>query len=69
MLFTVRTGLGTVSLHTGEFSDEVEQADRVPRQHAGWQSVRYKGKRYQFFGGIRTSFFIDLSNPIRSRKA
>ena len=72
MLFTVRTGLGTVRrMRTAgrEFTDTVERVHREPRQHAGWQSVRYKGARYQLHGGIRTSFFINLNNPIRSRRA
>jgi len=42
--------------------------ERIPRQHKGWQSVTYKGKRYQVFGGIRNYEFIDLSNPLKTRK-
>ena len=42
--------------------------DRSPRQHAGWESITYKGARYQLFGGIRVPSFIDLSNPLKSRK-
>ena len=38
---------------------------RTPTPHAGWQSVRYDGRRYQVFGGIRGPLFIDLSNPIQ----
>lgn len=37
---------------------------REPVQHVGWQSVRYQGKRYQVFGGIRGPLFIDISNPL-----
>jgi hypothetical protein len=39
---------------------------RTPRQHAGWQSVRYQGKRYQLFGGVRVNEFIDVANPLRT---
>ena len=38
--------------------------NRIPRQHVGWQSVVYKGKRYRLGGGIRTDYFINLDNPI-----
>lgn len=31
-------------------------AELTPRQHHGWQSVQYKGKRYQVFGGIQIGF-------------
>jgi hypothetical protein len=34
------------------------------RQHVGWQSVRWQGKRYQLFGMIRGQAFIDLSLPL-----
>ena len=37
---------------------------RIPRQHSGWQSVRFDGNRYVLRGGIRTDFFISLNNPI-----
>ena len=59
-----RLGLNGVGPWPAEFTDEVEQVDRIPREHAGWQSVRYKGRRYQLFGGIRTAFFICLNSPI-----
>lgn len=65
--FDVRTGKGTVSLHTGKFNDVVTTAQRVPRQHRNWQSVTYKGKRYQLFGGIHTNWFICLNSPIKGR--
>lgn len=71
ILLTVRTGLGTVRrmrIAGREFTDTVERVHREPRQHAGWQSVRYKRKRYQLHGGIRTSLFINLNNPIRGKK-
>ena len=41
-----------------------ETATRIPRHHSGWQSVRYKGRRYQLFGGIRGPFYITLDMPI-----
>lgn len=37
---------------------------RVSKQHVGWRSAMYLGKRYQVFGGIRGDEFIDLSNPL-----
>lgn len=42
-------------------------ASRVPRQHKGWQSIKYQGKRYQLFGGIREVEFIDLCHPIKAK--
>ena len=66
--FDVRTGLGTVRMSDGTFTDIVEVAERVPRQHRNWQSVTYKGKRYQLFGGIHTNWFICLNSPIKGRK-
>jgi hypothetical protein len=39
--------------------------ERIPRQHAGWESVRWQGKRYQVFGGIRNPYFIDIANPLK----
>ncbi len=38
---------------------------RVPVQRKGWEYVRWQGRRYQVFGGIRNPEFIDISNPIR----
>lgn len=64
---TVRSGKGTVELHTGQFTDIVEMIDRVPRQHRNWQSIKYRGKRYQLFGGIHTAHFICLDSPIGKR--
>ena len=43
-----------------EFSDTVEYVQRAVRQHNGWQSIVYKGRRYQLHGGIRTCHFICL---------
>jgi hypothetical protein len=63
--FRVRSGLGTVSEDGREFTDIVETVARKPRQHTGWQSITYQGRRYQLFGGVRTSLFICLNNPIR----
>lgn len=37
---------------------------RMARQHSGWFSVWYLGKRYQLLGGLRVPFFINLSRPI-----
>lgn len=62
----VRLGLGTVTDEV-QFSDKVEIVDRVPTFNVGWQSVTYKGRRYQLFGGIRTPFFICLNDPIKGR--
>lgn len=64
--FIVRTGHGAVQWD-GEFTDAVETADRRPRLHRNWESVTYKGKRYQLFGGIRTPWFICLNHPLRSK--
>ncbi len=37
------------------------------RQHVGWESVQFHGKRYQILGGVRGPFFINLDRPL-SRK-
>lgn len=67
---TVRTGTGSI-IYTEDpncpsvgFTDEIKQIDRIPREHSGWKSVRYRKQRYQLFGGIRTAFFICLNSPI-----
>ena len=62
----VRRGVGCIYYHEAEpvFTDQVEVVDRVPREHSGWQSIRYNKQRYQLFGGIRTPFFICLNSPI-----
>lgn len=59
----VRTGKGTVTSNGG-FTDVVDTIVRVPRQHSGWKSVRYAGKRYVLHGGIRTDYFISELSPI-----
>lgn len=46
----------------------IAEVFRHTRQHKGWESVTYKGKRYQVFGGIRNPEFIDISHPIVRRK-
>gem|GEM_PF-5675409 len=38
--------------------------DATPRQHTGWQSIKFGGNRYALRGGIRTDFFISLNSPI-----
>ena len=48
----------------GEFPDAVARIVRRPRSHAGWQSVRYRGRRYQLFGGIRNGHWISLELPL-----
>ena len=40
---------------------------RAVREHSGWRSVKFMGKRYKLFGSIRTPLFIDLDNPIKGR--
>jgi len=65
--FDVRTGLGTVRLSDGVFTDVLTTATRAVRQHSGWQSVRYKGQRFQLFGGIHTNWFICLNSPIKGK--
>lgn len=57
-------GLNGVGPWPAEFTDEVAQVERIPRDHSGWQSIRYNKRRYQLFGGIRTAFFICLNSPI-----
>lgn len=66
MTFHVRTGLGTVT-PDGKFTDTVELASRAVRQHSRWQSVTYKGKRYQLHGGVYTDWFICLNTPIKGK--
>ena len=38
---------------------------RVPRQHKGWLSVKYKGVRYQLFGGVHVGRRINLKMPLK----
>jgi len=59
-LIHVRSGLGNPLRNGDGFTDTIEQVWRIPRQHSGWQSVQYKGKRYQLHGGIRTPHFITV---------
>lgn len=74
-MFVVRTGHGDVSHDSQrdpknpqtDFTDSVEIAERVVRQHSGWQSVRYKGKRYQLYGGVHVFWFICLNSPIKRK--
>lgn len=40
---------------------------RAVRQHSGWQSVRFAGRRYQLFGGIRGPYYINLSQPLTKK--
>jgi hypothetical protein len=50
------------------FKDPTGQViTRRARQHRGWLSVYWRGKRYQLFGGTRTPFFINPARPIRGR--
>lgn len=37
---------------------------RTRNRCAGWSWVRYAGRRYQLYGGIRTAFFVNLKNPL-----
>jgi hypothetical protein len=62
----VRTGKGSTD-GAGGFTDVVDVISRTPKKHSGWQSVTYKGKRYQLLGGIRTDYFISLRTGISSR--
>ena len=45
----------------------IDRATRAPRFHACWQSVTYKGQRYQLYGGIRNPLFINIKHPIKGR--
>jgi hypothetical protein len=65
--FLVRSGRGTWIDPDG-FTDVISGGWRVPRRHQGdWQSVTWKRRRYQLFGGIRTGYFICTNNPLRRR--
>jgi len=63
----------TFEIHDGKppFADLHQHAvgvtERAVRRHRGWESVRYRGKRYQLFGGIRTPLFINLRHPLKGR--
>jgi hypothetical protein len=67
MGLVVRTGENHGIL-IGGFGDGVEWIVRKPREHSGWQSVTYEGRRYKLWGGIRTNFWINLSMPIPTKK-
>lgn len=43
--------------------------ERVPRQHSGWQSVRYNGNQYQLHGGIRNNEFINVAHPLKKERS
>ena len=62
--FVVR-GLGGRMME--DFNDGIEWATRKLRYHHYWQSVFYKGKRYQLMGGVYTQYWIDLRCPIKGR--
>ena len=51
---------------TGDYSPVVEYINRVPRQHVNWRSIKYKGKKYQLFGGVRNILHINVDRPIRT---
>jgi hypothetical protein len=38
--------------------------ERTPQMHAGWQSVTWRGQRYQLHGGIRNPEFINVRHPL-----
>ena len=67
LLISVRTGKGDLKSDR-TFTDVVETVNRKPRFNVGWQAVTYKRQRYQLFGGIRTGYFICLSNPLSRRE-
>ena len=41
---------------------------RTPRQHSGWVSIAFQGRRYQVFGGVRNPLFIDITSPLKQRE-
>lgn len=45
----------------------IDRAERVPQFHTGWESVNYKGLRYQLHGGVRNPLFINIKHPIKGR--
>ena len=45
----------------------IGRAVRAPQFHTGWQSVTYKGQRYQLHGGIRNPLFINVKHPVKGR--
>jgi len=44
--------------------DVVHVIYRTPKQHDGWQTVRYKGKEYYLQGGMTAWHFIDLNETL-----
>lgn len=57
---------GTIS----GFTDTLEIVHRVPQREARFTWITHKKKRYQLFEPHRVPFFwINLSNPIKARKA
>lgn len=64
--FYVRSGDGAVR-EDGTWNDAIDLITRSVRQHSGWQSVIYKGKRYVLNGGIHNFYFINLKNPIKEK--
>lgn len=54
----------TILVKDRAYGAVLDQIEREPRQHAGWQSIRYCGRRYQLFGGIRGPFVIYLNLPL-----
>lgn len=70
MRVVVRTGFGSIKYgdfgDVISFTDEVNVANRVPAQNAGWQAIRYRNQWFQVFGGYHTPAFICLNSPIRS---
>jgi hypothetical protein len=69
--FHVRSGKGGLRYNEHDeavFTDSLTTATRGVRQHSGWQSVTYNGKRYVLMGGIRTPLWINLSMPIKGRQ-
>lgn len=67
MLIHVRQGDGNPTKDCNGFTDTTTTANREPRQHKNWQSVTYKGKRYQLFGGVHVPLFICLNHPLKPR--
>lgn len=61
----VRRGGGRPLADYKGFTDTVDVVVRKAQHASGWKWVWYNRRRYQLFGGIRTAFFVDLSNPIK----
>lgn len=62
---------GEVGFEVRDGDTVVDIAYRFPRHHFRWQSVTYKGHRFQLFGGIRPPLrddreplWINLGRPI-----